>query len=934
MILKGSQRGGGVQLARHLMNLHDNDHVELHELRGFVGGDLDSAFKEAHAISLGTKCSQFLFSLSLNPPELENVSVEKFEEAIERIEQKIGLTRQPRAIVFHEKNGRRHCHVVWSRIDAQRMRSINLPHFKMKLQDISRELFLENNWQMPNGLQQDVEADSLNYSIDECQQAKRQKVDPKVLKALFQKCWEQSDSRPAFAAALKEHGLILAKGDRRGFVAVDHAGEVYSISRWVGIKAREVRARLGSPDNLPRVDEALGLLTAHLPEDYPEPLSPIKADYEQKREGLEQQRKALATEHRKARTTLRHALEQRLVKKSRQLVATLPTGFKAVWAKMTGQYQTLQDELIAELEVEKSLARVQRQNLIEQQLADRRTLQHEIRALVFENEINAESRRRDCGKSLAGTDFNSRIDHNFPSIDPRQPLIIPEDEQAQSLKTKIRRRPKTILDVITKNKASFTKRDIVRGLSNHIDDPLELKAATDEVLKSSGLIVLEESPKQIFTTKQIQRVEKAIRDQSKGLASLTSHRVKSRYIRAAIAEQNAKLKRTAGASLSDEQEKAIRHVLAPGQLKAAVGYAGAGKSTMLESAKTAFEAQGYRVLGAAISGKAADSLEKSAGIESRTLASFEYSWKSGLHNLESGDVLIIDEAGMVGSKQLLRFIEEAKGSGCKLIFVGDYEQLQPIAAGTPFKDIVHEVGASRLTEIRRQTEDWQREASYDLANLNTAEAIETYRKHGFVHSMEDRSSAITKLVQDYISDVNERGIEASRLALAYRRKDVHLINQSVRKALKAQGILIDEKLIKTDHGPRAFATGDRILFTRNDRELGLRNGMLGSVESIDGGIITAKLDSESRSSVQRVIFSPRSFLSFDHGYASTVHKCQGATMSNTFVLSSSKDNKHLTYVAMTRHKESMHLYIGEAVKTGVLRIEELQRENRPHSILR
>lgn len=104
MILKGSQRGGGMQLARHLMNTMDNDHVSRHELRGFVSDDLAGAFKESQAISLGTKCSQFLFSLSLNPPELENVSVSVFEKAIEAIEKKLGLTDQPRAIVFHESS--------------------------------------------------------------------------------------------------------------------------------------------------------------------------------------------------------------------------------------------------------------------------------------------------------------------------------------------------------------------------------------------------------------------------------------------------------------------------------------------------------------------------------------------------------------------------------------------------------------------------------------------------------------------------------------------------------------------------------------------------------------------------------------------------------------------------------------------------------------
>ncbi len=152
MILKGNQRAGGIQLARHLMNVTDNEHVSVHEMRGFIADDLHGAFNEAYAISRGTKCQQFLFSLSLNPPENEIVPIEVFEKAITDIEQKMGLIDQPRALVFHEKEGRRYAHCVWSRIDADQMKAINLPHYKLKLKDISRELYLEHGWKMPRGL--------------------------------------------------------------------------------------------------------------------------------------------------------------------------------------------------------------------------------------------------------------------------------------------------------------------------------------------------------------------------------------------------------------------------------------------------------------------------------------------------------------------------------------------------------------------------------------------------------------------------------------------------------------------------------------------------------------------------------------------------------------------------------------------------------------
>jgi hypothetical protein len=130
MILKGNQRAYGQELARHLLNVDDNEHALVHELRGFLSDDLFGAFQEAEAVSLGTKCQQYLFSMSLSPPQSAKVSVEAFETTIAEIERRLGLTNQPRAIVFHEKKGRRHAHCVWSRVDATEMRAINLSHYK------------------------------------------------------------------------------------------------------------------------------------------------------------------------------------------------------------------------------------------------------------------------------------------------------------------------------------------------------------------------------------------------------------------------------------------------------------------------------------------------------------------------------------------------------------------------------------------------------------------------------------------------------------------------------------------------------------------------------------------------------------------------------------------------------------------------------------
>jgi hypothetical protein len=182
MILKAKERGNAPQLARYLLAMRDNDHVELHEVRGFISDDLIEAFGEADAIAWGTRCEKHLFSMSFNPPEGANASIEDFEKAIEQVEAKLGLEGQPCTIVFHEKDGRRHAHAVWSRIDRERMWAINLNHYKIKLRDVSRQLYLEHGWNMPRGLEDRILRDPLTFTRKEWRQAQRAGLDAKELR--------------------------------------------------------------------------------------------------------------------------------------------------------------------------------------------------------------------------------------------------------------------------------------------------------------------------------------------------------------------------------------------------------------------------------------------------------------------------------------------------------------------------------------------------------------------------------------------------------------------------------------------------------------------------------------------------------------------------------------------------------------------------------
>lgn len=259
MILKGSARGGGSDLALHLMNAFDNERVEVGQVRGTVAEDLHGAFGEYEAIAAGTRCKRPLYSLSINPSE--PLSRERYLAAIDRIEKGLGLAGQPRAVVFHVKNGREHCHVVWSRVDAKTMKAVHLSHDRMKLRSLSRELAREFGLKLPEGLERDKgeqRGQQKDMTLAEKRQAEQTGIAPEKRRKEITQAWQASDSAEAFRAALSQKGYMLARGDKRGLVVIDRYGHVHSLARQIeGVKTRELKAKLAPiADQLPTVDQA------------------------------------------------------------------------------------------------------------------------------------------------------------------------------------------------------------------------------------------------------------------------------------------------------------------------------------------------------------------------------------------------------------------------------------------------------------------------------------------------------------------------------------------------------------------------------------------------------------------------------------------------------------------------------------------------------
>lgn len=401
MILKAKERGNARQLASYLMSMRDNEHVELYDLRGFASDDLNDAFEELDAIAGQTKCKKHLFSMSLNPPEGENVSREDFERAVGQIEQKLDLHDHARALVFHEKDGRRHAHAVWSRIDTDEMRAKNMSFYKQKLMDVSRDLYLEHGWDMPKGMIDRSMRNPLNYSRAEWQQAQRSKQDPKLIKAAIQECWKTSDGTDALKAALEEKGFFLARGDRRGVVAIDVRGEAYSLSRWSGVKAKEVRERIPDADFLPSAQEAKAHIASRMTEQLKTYIKEVDDGYKRASPAIEHKRQQMIARHGEERRAEYARIAEREKREQLARSARLPKGFSGIWSRITGKLSKIKSQ--NELEALQSWQRdrQEKDRLVQRQLDERQKLQETARKMREDRAKDIQQIRKEIAAYVA-----------------------------------------------------------------------------------------------------------------------------------------------------------------------------------------------------------------------------------------------------------------------------------------------------------------------------------------------------------------------------------------------------------------------------------------------------------------------------------------------------------------------------------------------------
>jgi hypothetical protein len=262
MVIKGNARAGAKSLATHVLRADTNERVEVNEIRGVVAEDVLGALREMEAVACCTRTGKPLYHASINTPVEERLTPEQRAQAIDRLEKALNLSDQPRVIVIHEKFGREHCHIIWSRTDVDHGRAIRMDHNYRTHEIVARELEKEFGHARVQGAH--VERNGQERPMRtpghaEMQQAARTGLKPKQAKEQITALWQSTDSGRAFQAAIEEKGWLLSRGDRRDFVAVDPHGGTHSLARRIeGAKASDVRERMADIDvtQLPTVADA------------------------------------------------------------------------------------------------------------------------------------------------------------------------------------------------------------------------------------------------------------------------------------------------------------------------------------------------------------------------------------------------------------------------------------------------------------------------------------------------------------------------------------------------------------------------------------------------------------------------------------------------------------------------------------------------------
>lgn len=488
-----------------------------------------------------------------------------------------------------------------------------------------------------------------------------------------------------------------------------------------------------------------------------------------------------------------------------------------------------------------------------------------------------------------------------------------------------------IIERLHENDSVFTHRDAVREVFHEncgLMDANEIDSVVSQFLQEKGLVEVgakrlakgdqgetwakrfteSRYAAQWMTDKELDVLHGAQRRVSEDHHEIPSYQV---------AQCIRRFQKEAGFEISDEQRLIVNHVTSNQGMVLVEGLAGTGKTTITKITNEAFQGQGKRMFGIAVSNAAAKKLQDESGMECSSVAQLLADVERGKVQFHRNDVVVLDECGMVSTGDLLEIMELTEKAHCKLVLMGDSEQLQPIAAGSGMTLVRDVIGSEKLTEIRRQKaqEDLQIAKAFyvndghDRLEIGMRSHAETLRhglrivdlleERGSLDEYETKNQSIAALVKDFMACKEDR---KDKIVLAHARAEVRQLNKGIREELRVLGdIGPKDTIVKTMQNgkleDRELTKGDRIRFNVKNKKLGVINGTEAQVEKIsqsrnDGSLNFHVVLEDGR----RLNFNEKYYNSFDHAYAMTVHKSQGQGAKEVF---------HLGNIGMTDNASAL-----------------------------
>jgi ATP-dependent exoDNAse (exonuclease V) alpha subunit len=441
---------------------------------------------------------------------------------------------------------------------------------------------------------------------------------------------------------------------------------------------------------------------------------------------------------------------------------------------------------------------------------------------------------------------------------------------------------------LTWHDATFDRLNVLRAVAKTATQGLtyeQIQARSDEFLASDEIVEI--GPER-WTTPEMLAIEADA--QQRAASGPRCAAVPLDVIDAAIAERP---------SISAEQAHAVRAItVTDAPIAVMVGHAGAGKTFTLDAAREGRRRAGLRPRGMALSARAAGELQAGSGIESQTIASFFGELDDGLR-LTGHELLVVDEAGMVGARGLHRLLVATTEAGAKLVLVGDPKQLAEIEAGGLFGVLARHFAIAELTENRRLCVPAQAATAHALRNGDVDGALLRLHRAGGLTVDDNADLLRSKIAEDWFLEHND-GKHVVMLAL--HRSDLADLNHRVRRLLHRHGQLGDWVMTV---GDTDLGVGDRVLALRNNRRIGITNGTQATISGVDDGHLQVETDDGRRLAVPAE-YAAAGHLT--HGYAMTVDKAPGMSCDVSLVLGDDSLYVEAGYTSIARGRFRNHVY--------------------------